>query len=212
MLTNFLEKLRDNDPNIKDMIQNMLIKRQELTKDSNKKENSMELNKYKNIDHLFMYGIDELFINKYVINYMVKKYRKIGIVYFSDNLKYYLKDMILWDKSSQNNIQLFLKKLLKYNYIENDKHNKKNIELLNSKLSVYNSNSIEEYENKMKNLKYFYKTLVEFKNRLVIDQNYLSNLGKHFNTKYQFNFFMFHNKKFLNYFATRLQIYEKRDN
>lgn len=209
ILTNFLKNLRDNNPQIKNIIKNMLIKKIELNKQGNKKETEIELQKYKKVDHLFIYGVDELFINKYVINYIIKKYRKIGIIYFSDNLKYYIKEMINWNKSPQKNIQLFLQKMLKNDYIENDKNFKKNINLLSNKIIMVNINSIKEYENKIKYLRYFYKTLLDYKKKLIIDSNYLLNLHKHFYTQYQLNFFMLNNSKLLDYVGSRIEIYEK---
>jgi hypothetical protein len=227
LLTNFIEKLRDNNSKLRKTVENMLQKREEQQITKGDVLKNIDINRYKNPGHLFIYGVDELFVNVYVLNYIIKIIKEIGIIYIGDNLKYYVNDMIDWKKTPRKDAILFLKAMLhnKYNGDKGDKDDKDdnenkdtkeseklfktNINLLSNKIIFYNVDTVEKYKAKITYLDFFYKKLLEFKSKLIIDKDFLSNLEKHFYTKYQVNFLLLDYKEIIDYIGPRLEIYSK---
>ena len=180
-LENFLYNLLGNNKNyikISKIISELIKVKNKDNIPLQKKE------KYKDLN-VFSYGIDELFLNLYFIDYIISKISKIGIIYINDNLRLYPLEMINWSKSNINYLQQFLKDFLnelfseniirtKYNMICNKIYNKINI----NKIYDYNKYKINE-----RNLFYLYKLLSsKYKNKLMLDKNYLDNLEKHTQT------------------------------
>lgn len=205
ILINFLEKVRDKDSIVKNNIETMLKKLSEREKNNGLIKNEFKVNKYKNFGNLFIYGVDELFINRYLLNYIIHKYKKIGIVYSRDNIGKYVNEMIQWDESPKENVELFFKSILKKQYIKNNFT--KNIKILNQLLFYYNIKTIKDYTYKMQQIKNYYYKVLEFKDKLKIDPQYLSNLKKYFNTKFQMHFSLIDNPLLLNYIGPRIEIY-----
>jgi hypothetical protein len=139
ILEDYLIKLRDNDSIILKTIKNMQLKLKKLKPDLNV---GYFKGKFGNIDS-FSYGIDELWINKILLNYIFKKYKQVGIIYRIDILQTYIK-MIDVEKSNKLILNQFLQKYLKNKFIKKNIH--ANLKYIFSvKLNFIKIKSISDY-------------------------------------------------------------------
>lgn len=201
LLEDFLIRLRNNDSEIVE-----IVKKLHELKTGNIK--------FKNMN-LFAYGIDELFINKFLLNYVIKTYRKIGIIYISMFIEEFIKKIINWIESNPLTVIKFLKEYLGNEYIE-DKLNK-NINLIINKTSLEfkNIREINEYNTQIKNLHKFYLLILKFmktpNNGLIIDNSCLKNLEKHFRTRNQVPVYVINSKHpstIFKYLSNKMEIYK----
>ena len=98
ILKNILDKLINRDKYIYNDIINMINNR-ELLKDNTITD---VIIKNKPIDNLFIYGIDEWFVNKILVSEINNITNKIGIMTFMDRIYVYVKYMFNWDLIQNN--------------------------------------------------------------------------------------------------------------
>jgi hypothetical protein len=204
LLTDFLIKLRDND---KTLIK--IIEKVTQVKDNIDISDDKRFNKTDN----FMYGVDELFINNNVLNYIINHKtgpthtNKIGIVYIGDRFNLYGKSMINWKTSNKLQVNSYLKLMLGKAFIYNDPNNKKNISKLINNLTYHNVNTLDQYNNYVNYIKKYYNVSKEFQNKLSLDIHYLNNIKKHFISKYPLFYELFsRNLAFSKFFFKNIEI------
>jgi len=201
---NFLQKINNNDKEILDIIKNKV----NITNDFlNKYDTGYKTNKqikYADIN-IFSYGIDELFINREFMPYIIKKEdNNIGVIYVYDNLKYYIHNIldndIVSDKiykkiydniinninDISNDILLMNSNKFKQNrkyYGRYDKYNKEHL----NKLIYIITNSIGNNNDKLSNLyiilKIFIKNIIKlykkYPNKKINTDKWILNLKLH---------------------------------
>jgi hypothetical protein len=186
MLEDTLIQLRDNDSKLLNMMIQMQKDRLALGSDEQKFGSDI---------NTFTYGIDEWFVNKQLVTYVVEKYGSVGIVYLSDNLSIYPKQMIDWRKFDRNEQTIFFKNLLGNRVTDNFG---KNLHILSNGLSFFNITSIERYIRLKNNIRTFYeevKKLLKDNKISLKDNEWMINLKKQVDTEYLFNFILFNDDK-----------------
>lgn len=177
-------KIYQNVSNLFGTIVNSLKNKMESDKD-NVKVTTQLINKYNNY-HTFAYGIDELFLNLYLIDKVMDDLGKIGVIYVSDVLRLYPLEMIDWVKSNVHNLQQFLKDFLHESYPENVIRTKYNMisNRIYNKINIDTVSNYYDYKNNEKNLNQFYKLITKYNDskKIIIDQKYLENLELHTRT------------------------------
>jgi hypothetical protein len=203
----FLNNLLDhNSPTYKtvnnlfnNIIQN-IKNNMNITNKNNVNLKTQIMSKYDKYD-TFAYGIDELFLNLYLINKVINDLGKIGVIYESDLLRLYPLEMIEWKKSNVNNLQIFLKDFLNEDFNENTIRNK--FEMISKK--IYNKINIDtisnyyDYTKNEQNLLRFYKLVKKYNDskKIIIDQKYLANLELHTRTRNKVSIsLMYHSKNY----------------
>ena len=157
----------------------------DITDKNNVNLKTQIINKYKNYG-TFAYGLDELFVNLYLINKVMNDLGKIGVVYVSDLLRLYPFEMINWRKSNVYNLQGFLKEFLHEDFNENTIRTKFEIisKKIYNKINIDNISNYYDYKQNEHNLIRFYKLLSKYNDskKIIIDQKYLANLELHTRT------------------------------
>ena len=176
LLNDTLIKLRDNDPEILTMINEIIKRKKDKLNTLNEKHKFYEsYNKFKD-SKTFTYGIDEWWLNKVVLDYIIEKEKEIGIIYYHDSLSKYFKNKLIdWKLSNKININNFLKELLKEKYNTNFYIN---LKTLNKIFNFNNYHTINDYHKYIKLTRKLYYLVKKYKDRklLVINDNYFSNL------------------------------------
>jgi hypothetical protein len=157
----------------------------DITDKNNVKLKTQTISKYDKYG-TFAYGIDELFLNLYLIDKVMNDLGKIGVVYVSDLLRLYPLEMIDWKKSNVYNLQRFLKEFLHEDFNENTIRTKFEIisKKIYNKINIDNISNYYEYKQNENNLIQFYKLLSKYNDskKIIIDQKYLANLELHTRT------------------------------
>ena len=176
LLNNTLIKLRDNDPKILNMVNEIIKKKKEKLNTINEKNKFYDsYNKFKD-NKTFTYGIDEWWLNKVVLDYIIEKEKELGIIYYHDSLsKYFNNKLIDWKLSNKININNFLKELLKDKYNTNLNINLKTLYRI---FDFDNYHTINDYHRYIKLTKTLYYLVKNYKDKklLVINDNYFNNL------------------------------------
>jgi hypothetical protein len=163
LFENSLEKLRDNNYKLVNMIKEMMIGRTKLG-------NGEDI-KYTQTNSTFTYGIDEWFINCELLPCIFKNEKVINIIYMADALRIYPKEM--FNKNSN------LSKIYKKMHV-------KNLHELSTKFAFWKIKTIKDYKKLLKNIKIFYDYIVD-SNILLTDKSWLSNLKKHIKNNFIFH-------------------------
>lgn len=141
------------------------------------------LNLNLNINNLFIFGIDEYFINNVVIDYCIKHNKKLGIIYRCDpNMNLYIQSTIKWHKENHANVIQFFKEFLNDKYSKNDTI-KTHIDKSIKQISIENIRTKEDFDTKIHNLHKYYRLLIKYKNKLNINQEFFKNIEKYIKYK-----------------------------
>ena len=179
LLNNTLIKLRNNDPKILTMINEIVNKKKDKLNTLNKKHLFYDAYKKFKDNKTFSYGIDEWWLNKIVLDYIIETEKEIGIIYYHDSLaKYFNNKLIEWKLNKNININNFLKELLKDKYNTNFNINLKTLYRI---FNFDNYNTINDYHKYIKlTKKLFFLIEKNKKNKLlIINNNYFNNLKTH---------------------------------
>jgi len=184
LLNDTLIKLRNNDPDILNMV-NELINKKKAKLDTLNKNNIFYTNYIKFKDYkTFTYGIDEWWFNNIVLDYIIKKEKEIGIIYIHDTLpKYFNNKIIDWKLSKKSNIDNFFKALLKSKYNKNFYINLKTLYKI---VNFDNYHTINEFKVYIKLINNLFSLIKYYKENklLIINENYLNDLQTHIDYKY----------------------------
>lgn len=171
----------------------------DITDKNNVNLKTQIINKYKNYG-TFAYGLDELFVNLYLINKVMDDLGKIGVIYVSDLLRLYPLEMINWKKSNIYNLQRFLKEFLHEDFNENTIRTK--FEMISkkiyNKINIDNISNYYDYKQNEQNLIRFYKLLSKYNDskKIIIDQKYLANLELHTRTRNKASISLLYQKEY----------------
>lgn len=169
ILFDFLVKLNNNDENIKELLikkNNIIINFLKEKESFIKKDYSENQKIITNVNEMFCYGIDELFINKYFIPKILENNNnKIGIFIIYDRLRDYTYHILDKNLSLENFKKIYFK-IFKDNA---DKLTKEDIfKKINYKLIVINGKDInEKIYNFYKILKRFIKIMTNLKEKYI---------------------------------------------
>jgi hypothetical protein len=184
LLNNTLIKLRDNDPKILNLVNQIIIKNKNKLNTINKSNKFYNTyTKFKD-NKIFTYGIDEWWLNKIVLNYIIKKEKEIGIIYNHDKLANYFNNKIInWKLSNKINVNNFLQVILKDKYTNNFNIN---LKILYKICNYDNYHTINEYKQYNNLIKKIYDLIEDYNNKklLIINDNYLNDFKKHILYKY----------------------------
>jgi hypothetical protein len=152
---NFLNKLKNNDKEIYNIINNKInITNEYLNKYNYTLSNSRQI---RNIDNnMFSYGVDELFLNIEIMPYIIKNEHNIGVIYSYDKLKYYITNILDNDIINDNIYKKLYNKIIKKISLNDDISN--DIILMNTK---------EIQENERKHYGKFEQYNKEYLNKLI---------------------------------------------
>jgi hypothetical protein len=175
LLRDILNKINKGDKKILDVFTEII----KLTRMINKKFHGFEnINTQIDPNNLFIYGIDEYFINLIIFDYLIEHNKKIGIIYRPDYAIYkYISYITKWDKYDTNIIKQFFKEFLKQEY--NDKDSIKQYINKGSKLIVIdNVRNKKQYDIQMNNLERLYNLIKKYNNKIKFDIDYVKNIKK----------------------------------
>jgi len=154
-------------------------------------------NKILNTD-MFIYSIDEYFINKILLKYWFSKNNSIGIFYFiPTGYKLYFKNIITDDIKNNPKFIDFAKELLRDKYKPNLDINKYIQQISNYFFNYNSAVSMNEYIKKYYNVIHFYNISIKYKNILNIDKSVIDASKHIIDNKYIYTDAIFNNE-FLN--------------
>ena len=188
ILRSFLEKVNNNDAKIINEYKIILNNNINIPK----KMRNIIADNIK--DNLFIYGLDEYFINKYLLGHWFKNNNSIGVFYYIPFTQNFFLNNYINDKIINNpRFNDFLKDLFLDKY-DSDIPLEKYMNKISNRFCNYSSvNTIKEYEKKYENVLHFYKTLVQYKNILNIDSFYIKIMKNIADNKYVYIDIIFHN-------------------
>lgn len=179
LLTEFLNLLLNKDKDISSVLALLFKDKLEL-----EKEEKLGLcNDRYTSDHLFIYGIDEYFINKLVIDYVIKYQGRFGIIYLGDNLHLYPTNVINVEQSKKYYLINLAKKMLGDKY-DLDHDIETNIKLIGRLFHAKQIVDYKKYQKLLNNISKFSYLLNFNKNNIVLNKDWLSNFETHIKHKF----------------------------
>jgi hypothetical protein len=175
LLRDMLFKINKGDKKIINTF-NKIIEKKRM---KNKKWHGFENTNAKiNPNNLFIYGIDEYFLNSIILDYCIEHNKKIGILYGLDGaLNTYLTNVTDWFNQDTNITKQFFREFLKEEY---DYKNSINQCLKKgSKLLFYlNVKNKKQYDILMNNLERLYNLIQKYSHKINFDIDYIKNIKK----------------------------------
>lgn len=189
LLRDTLNKINKGDKTILKIFTKII----KLTNKANKKWHGFEDSTTKiNLKNLFIYGIDEYFINLIIFDYLIEHNKKIGIIYNPDYLNVYISHITKWDNYDTIITKQFFKEFLKQEY--NDKDSiKQCIDKGKKLIFVNNVINQKQFDIQMNNLERLYNLMQKYSNKIKFDNDYIKNIKKTLDNK---NYLFVYNGKF----------------
>lgn len=174
ILENILNDLLSKKDYIYNDIINMVKKRKILNDEKyNKIINNDDID---SIDNLFIYGMDEWFLNKILVNEIVKNTKKIGFMQYMDRIYLYSRDMFNWNLINSNSNYKNI--LIKNTNIKSSENITQDI---NNYVSFKNIQSYDDIKKFYKRLNIFYKNskqLYKINSNTIYGNVWIDNLKK----------------------------------
>lgn len=171
IITDNLNKINDGNEGLLEMFKT-IVKNQYIP--------AFKDNKYAIDPHnLFIFGIEEYFLNNIVIDYCIKHNKKLGVVYQCDpSINLYVNSMIKWHNEDKKIVSQFFDEFLNKTKITSQHNIKALINEAIKNIMLDNVKSISDFKNKLSNLYKYYKLVLKYKNKLHINKDFLNNLHK----------------------------------
>lgn len=172
LLKDILNKINKGDNKILDIFTKII----KLRLAENKKWRGFNDASKINAKNLFIYGIDEYFINLILFDYLIEHNKKIGIIYRPDfGIYKYISFITKWDNYDANIIKQFFKEFLKHKYNYKDSI-KQCINKGRNLIVINNVKNKTEYDIQMNNLERFYNLIQKYSNKIKFDNDYIKNI------------------------------------
>lgn len=184
MMIDFLNMMIDNSRNqeIVKIIDGIISIKQDV--EAKGGEIALPSSRFVGYKNLFVYGIDEYYLNKLVVPYIIKKLGYYGVIYTNDYLPEYVNSIIKYRESKFEAVKELMRKMLGERFRESD-----GLKVWKDKFKEMLlhpvMNNKHDYFAFMDKIKQFYYLLKEGGNNksLKVDASWLHSLGQHVDKK-----------------------------